>query len=196
MRILFASHNENKVLEIRKLIPQGLELLSLADIGYHDEIEENGQTLEENSLLKARTIFEKTGVATIADDTGLEVEALNGAPGVFSARYAGHPRSDQANMDKLLSELSPQTNRTARFRTIFTLILQGEVFQFEGKVEGQIGIVKKGEKGFGYDPIFYPENALNTFAEMTLEEKNAFSHRARALNKLLSFLNAKFQRFD
>jgi XTP/dITP diphosphohydrolase len=158
MRIIFASHNTNKVQEIRSLLPKTIELLSLEDIQYHHDIEETGATLEENSKIKAATIFQITGIPTIADDTGLEVFSLQMAPGVYSARYAGAHKSDSDNIEKLLSSLANIEDRRARFRT-----------------------------GFGYDPIFVPENLSNTFAEMSLDEKNKISHRARALSKLVSY---------
>jgi XTP/dITP diphosphohydrolase len=187
MRVIFASHNENKVAEIRQLLPKDIELLSLKDINFVDEIEENGATLEENSALKAKTIFIKTGIPTIADDTGLEVFALNMEPGVFSARYAGNEKSDEANIEKLLDQLRSIHDRKARFRTIFTYCASKTLEQFEGIVEGEIGTEKMGSNGFGYDPVFFPECGTRTFAEMTLEEKNQISHRARALQKLVSY---------
>ena len=188
MKLIFASHNSNKVIEIASLLPEGIELLSLADIGFNEEIAETADTLEGNSLLKARTIYQKTGIACFADDTGLEVEVLNNRPGVFSARYAGESKNDHENIHKLLNELENQSNRKARFRTVITLLLNGVENQFEGIVEGELISEKKGEFGFGYDPIFVPENEKRTFAEMNLAEKNQFSHRARALKKLILFL--------
>jgi len=188
MKLIFASHNSNKVIEIASLLPEGIELLSLTDIGFNEEIAETADTLEGNSLLKARTIYQKTGIACFADDTGLEVEVLNNRPGVFSARYAGESKNDHENIHKLLNELENQFNRKARFRTVITLLLNGVENQFEGIVEGELISEKKGESGFGYDPIFVPENENRTFAEMNLAEKNKFSHRARALKKLILFL--------
>jgi XTP/dITP diphosphohydrolase len=188
MKLIFASHNSNKVIEIASLLPEGIELLSLTDIGFYEEIAETADTLEGNSLLKARTIYQKTGIACFADDTGLEVEVLNNRPGVFSARYAGESKNDHENIHKLLNELENQSNRKARFRTVITLLLNGVENQFEGIVEGELISEKKGESGFGYDPIFVPENEKRTFAEMNLAEKNQFSHRARALKKLILFL--------
>jgi len=190
MKIIFASHNENKTREIRQLLPENIELLSLKDILYGEEIEETGTTLEENSALKARTIFEKTGIPTIADDTGLEVYALNNAPGVYSARYAGPQKSDDDNISKLLSSLHTSVNRKARFRTIFTYCDADKLEQFEGLVEGEIAKEKNGKNGFGYDPVFIPEDKKITFAEMTLTEKNQLSHRARALEKLVKYFSA------
>jgi XTP/dITP diphosphohydrolase len=191
MRIIFASHNENKVEEIRSLLPKNIELLSLKDINYIAEIEETGTTLEENSALKAKTIFIQTGIPTIADDTGLEVYALNMEPGVYSARYAGEQKCDEDNISKLLRSLEGSDDRKARFRTIFTYCAAKTIEQFEGIVEGEISSVKKGCSGFGYDPIFHPENKNITFAEMTLEEKNKTSHRARALMKLVNYFNTQ-----
>lgn len=190
MKIIFASHNENKIKEIRLLLPKYFELLSLKDINYFDEIEETGATLEENSAIKAKTIFLKTGVPTIADDTGLEVHALNLEPGVHSARYAGLHKSDEDNIEKLLSSLKDVEDRSARFRTIFSYCNSKTIEQFEGLVEGQIAKEKNGKNGFGYDPIFIPEDKSITFAEMTLEKKNQLSHRARALEKLVNYFYA------
>lgn len=187
MKIIFASHNQNKVAEIRKMLPETIELLSLLDIDYHEDIEEIGATLEENSKIKADTIFNHTGIPTIADDTGLEVYALNMEPGVYSARYAGPQKSDQDNMHKLQKALAVKENRKARFRTIFTFVTKDFFEQFEGIVEGQIHYEQIGNMGFGYDPIFIPEDKKLTFAEMTLDEKNKISHRARALSKMVDF---------
>lgn len=187
MKIIFASHNHNKVAEIRKMFPKNIELLSLSDIDYHEDIEEIGATLEENSKIKAETIFKHTGIPTIADDTGLEVYAINMDPGVYSARYAGTQKSDQDNMRKLLKALDGKENRKARFRTIFTFVAQDFFEQFEGLVEGQIHHEQIGNMGFGYDPIFIPEDKNLTFAEMTIDEKNKISHRARALAKLVDY---------
>jgi XTP/dITP diphosphohydrolase len=156
MKLIFASHNSNKVIEIASLLPEGIELLSLTDIGFYEEIAETADTLEGNSLLKARTIYQKTGIACFADDTGLEVEVLNNRPGVFSARYAGESKNDHENIHKLLNELENQSNRKARFRTVITLLLNGVENQFEGIVEGELISEKKGNSGFGYDPIFIP----------------------------------------
>jgi XTP/dITP diphosphohydrolase len=187
MRIIFASHNTNKVQEIRSLLPKTIELLSLEDIQYHHDIEETGATLEENSKIKAATIFQFTGMPTIADDTGLEVFSLQMAPGVYSARYAGAQKSDADNIEKLLSSLANIEDRRARFRTIFSLEADWASVQFEGIVEGEIALKKSGSNGFGYDPVFIPKNLSNTFAEMSLDEKNKISHRARALAKLVSY---------
>lgn len=188
MKLVFASHNQNKVNEIKSLLPETFEVLSLTEIGFNEEIDETGSTLDENSQIKARIIYEKTGRFCFADDTGLEIEALNNEPGVFSARYAGDQKSDSDNIEKVLSKLQGMTNRNARFRTLITLLIGQNEYSFEGRVEGKIITEKRGEFGFGYDPIFIPENESKTFAEMPLEEKNKFSHRARAFQKMIEFL--------
>ena len=188
MKLVFASHNQNKVNEIKSLLPKTVDVLSLTDIGFLDEIAETGLTLDENSQIKARTVFEKTGYFCFADDTGLEIEALNFEPGVFSARYAGDQKNDSENIEKVLLNLQGITNRNARFRTVITLLIGQDEYYFEGRVDGKIIMEKRGEFGFGYDPIFIPEDESRTFAEMTLEEKNQFSHRARALQKMIEFL--------
>lgn len=188
MQLVFASHNQNKVNEIKSLLPETFDLLSLTDIGFFDEIEETGNTLSENSKIKAKTVFEKTGFYCFADDTGLEIEALNFEPGVFSARYAGIPKNDSDNIEKVLTKLQGVDNRKAHFRTVITLLIQRKEYFFEGIVEGKIISEKRGEFGFGYDPIFIPENETRTFAEMSLEEKNHYSHRARAFQKMIEFL--------
>ena len=193
MKLVFASHNQNKVNEIKSLLPKTFEILSLTEIGFNEEIEETGLTLDENSRIKAQTVFEKTGYFCFADDTGLEIEALNYEPGVFSARYAGNQKNDSDNIEKVLSKLQGMTNRNARFRTVITLLIGQEEYSFEGKVEGKIIMEKRGEFGFGYDPIFIPENESRTFAEMPLEEKNKFSHRARAFQKMIEFLKYEIQ---
>jgi XTP/dITP diphosphohydrolase len=193
MKLVFASHNQNKVNEIKSLLPKTFEILSLTEIGFNEEIEETGLTLDENSRIKAQTVFEKTGYFCFADDTGLEIEALNYEPGVFSARYAGNQKNDSDNIEKVLLKLQEMTNRNARFRTVITLLIGQEEYSFEGKVEGKIIMEKRGEFGFGYDPIFIPENESRTFAEMPLEEKNKFSHRARAFQKMIEFLKYEIQ---
>ena len=193
MKLVFASHNQNKVNEIKSLLPKTFEILSLTEIGFNEEIEETGLTLDENSRIKAQTVFEKTGYFCFADDTGLEIEALNYEPGVFSARYAGNQKNDSDNIEKVLSKLQGMTNRNARFRTVITLLIGQEEYSFEGKVEGKIIMEKRGEFGFGYDPIFIPENESRTFAEMSMEEKNQFSHRARAFQKMIEFLKYEIQ---
>jgi len=188
MKIIFASHNQNKVKEIQNLLGNEIQLLSLTELGLEEDIPETANTIEGNSLLKAKYIWEKYQMTCFADDTGLEIEALNGEPGVFSARYAGDKKNDDANIDKVLFKLSGHENRNARFKTVITLINEGQEFQFTGIVNGEIGSEKIGQNGFGYDPIFVPEKQGKTFAEMTLNEKNLFSHRARAFQQLVNFI--------
>lgn len=188
-QLVFATNNAHKLDEIRAILGSRIDILSLENIQCNDEIPETADTLEENALMKARYIFEKYGYDCFADDTGLEVEALGGAPGVHTARYAYPDRHDpEANTQKLLSELENSTNRNARFRTAIALILNGEEFLFEGIVEGKIPTEKRGTKGFGYDPVFIPEEEGLTFAELGVEVKNKISHRARAAEKLCQFL--------
>ncbi len=183
-----ATNNAHKVEEIEYLLGDKFEILSLNQIGFEGDIEETGTTLEENSMLKAQYIFEKYGQNCISDDSGLEVSALNNAPGVYSARYAGPQRNHGDNMDLLLKNLENVTNRAACFRTIITLIFEGNVHQFEGEVTGEIIGKKRGSQGFGYDPIFVPTDHQQTFAEMDLNEKNGLSHRAKAIQKMVDFL--------
>jgi XTP/dITP diphosphohydrolase len=191
MRLCFASNNAHKLDEIRPLLPAGLELLSLADIGCHEELPETQPTLEGNALQKAQYVFEHYGVGCFADDTGLEVAALGGEPGVYSARYAGPQREAADNVAKLLRELGSQPDRSARFRTVVALVRgEGDVHEFSGEVAGTIALVPSGQGGFGYDPVFVPsEGDGRSFAEMTLAEKNGISHRARAVAGLVKFLN-------
>ncbi|MDX1446247.1 non-canonical purine NTP diphosphatase [Lishizhenia sp.] len=192
MELIFSTQNQNKAKEIQKLVPSGITIKTLKDINCSDDIPETQNTLQGNALQKARYVHEKFGVNCFADDTGLEIEALNMEPGVYSARYAGAERSDDKNMQKVLDGLSDKENRSARFRTAVALIIDGEEHLFEGIVNGEIRTSKTGDQGFGYDPIFEPENAGKTFAEMTTEEKNSMSHRARAFAKMTDFL-AKYQ---
>ena len=187
-KIVFATHNKNKLNEIREIVKGQVEILGLADIDYHDEIEETGTTLEENALLKARYVKERYGLDCFADDTGLEVNALNGAPGVYSSRYAGPSGDPEKNMEKLLTSLQGMENREAQFRTVIALILNGEEHLFEGIIRGSITHEKRGEKGFGYDPIFIAEGYEQTFAEVDSSTKNQVSHRALAMAKLIDFL--------
>jgi XTP/dITP diphosphohydrolase len=191
MRLCFASNNAHKLDEIRPLLPAGLELLSLADIGCHEELPETQPTLEGNALQKAQYVFEHYGVGCFADDTGLEVAALGGEPGVYSARYAGPQREAADNVAKLLRELGSQPNRSARFRTVVALVRgEGDVHEFSGEVAGTIAAAPSGQGGFGYDPVFVPsEGDGRSFAEMTLAEKNGISHRARAVAGLVKFLS-------
>jgi len=187
LKICFATHNKNKLSEINEIL-RGFEVVGLNDIGCPEEIQETGNTLAENSKIKAKFVADNFGISCFADDTGLEVEALNGEPGVYSARYAGDERDNQANINLLLQKLESHTNRSARFRTVITLILKGNAYQFEGLVKGKIISELRGEKGFGYDPVFIPEGHDQTFAEMSSTSKNAISHRGRAVAKLVEFL--------
>ena len=189
MKLIFASHNEHKTTEIRQLLPPEIQLLSLNDLNYHDEIEEPAATLEGNALLKATHVFTLFKLPCFADDSGLEVEALDNRPGVYSARYAGEPKNDERNIVKLLDDLKESTNRSARFRTVITLILPTTSLSFEGIIEGEITHEKKGSNGFGYDPVFQPIESSITFAQMSMEQKNTISHRALALEKMISFLS-------
>lgn len=190
MKICFATNNQNKLKEIRSLIDDRFEILSLQDIGCEEELPENQETIAGNSLEKAQYVYDRYQVNCFADDTGLEVDALDGEPGVYSARYAGTHRDSGDNIRFLLEKLKSEENRKARFRTVISLINDGKVDQFEGTAEGKIIDDLKGLHGFGYDPVFIPEHSDKTFAEMTLEEKNQLSHRAKAIRKLVSFLNA------
>jgi XTP/dITP diphosphohydrolase len=186
---VFASGNENKVKEVESKLGGTIHLNSLNAIGCLEDIPETGSTLEANARIKARYVWEKYGLNCFADDTGLEVEALGGRPGVLSARYAGEQKNANDNMTLLLQELSESDNRKARFRTAICLIMNGEEHMFEGIVDGEIIRERKGEEGFGYDPVFMPLGFDRTFAQMTIEEKNKMSHRGRALQALSSFLN-------
>ena len=191
-KLVFATNNAHKLEEIKAILGDRIEVLSLADIGCHDDIPETADTLEGNASLKARYIYDKYGMDCFADDTGLEVASLGGAPGVRSARYASEEGHDsQANMRKLLHEMEEKNDRRARFRTIISLIEQGEERQFEGIVKGQILREKRGEAGFGYDPVFQPEGYEKTFAELGNEVKNNISHRARAIAALCGYLFRK-----
>jgi XTP/dITP diphosphohydrolase len=191
MNIIFATQNEHKVKEIKNLLGNQVEIISLSDIGLKEDIPETASTIEGNSLLKAQFVWDKYRISCFADDTGLEIDSLNGEPGVYSARYAGIPKNDDANIHKVLLNLNNSNERKARFKTVITLVMSGDIYKFTGIVDGVIGNTKKGVNGFGYDPIFYPENNLKTFAEMTLEEKNKYSHRARAFEQLKDFLHLK-----
>ena len=190
IKLVFATNNAHKLRELREILGEGYELLSLADIGCHEDIPEDGATLEENSLAKAQYVFDHYGYDCFADDTGLEVEALGGAPGVHSARYATDGHDFAANNRLLLKNLEGAENRRARFRTVISLLLGGEEHLFEGIVEGRIIDREAGHEGFGYDPLFVPDGYTKTFAEMTTEEKNAVSHRARAVRKLAAYLHS------
>ena len=199
MKIVFATNNQHKLEEIRAILGSSFEVVSLADIGCHEDIPETGTTLEENALQKAQYIYDHYHLNVFADDTGLEVDALNGAPGVYSARYAALEcvasesqqavsHDSEANMTRLLKEVGENNNRKARFRTVIALIEQGTVHEFEGIVEGKIIRERRGGEGFGYDPIFQPEGYDQTFAELGANIKNQISHRARATKKLADYL--------
>lgn len=189
MKIVFATNNQNKLAEVQKMLPKSIQLLTLKDISCFDTIEETESTLEGNAKLKANYITSKFGYACFADDTGLEVDSLDGRPGVYSARYAGKENDSERNMEKLLSELKDSPNRKAQFRTAIALNLHGEQFLFEGICKGSILHSKQGEKGFGYDPIFKPNSNASSFAEMSTDDKNMISHRGLAIKKLVHFLN-------
>ncbi|WP_299675688.1 non-canonical purine NTP diphosphatase [uncultured Tenacibaculum sp.] len=188
MKLVFATNNLNKLKEVQEMLPDSIELLSLKDINCFEEIEETATTLEGNAKIKANHITNKYNYNCFADDTGLEVEALHGEPGVYSARYAGEPANAENNMTKLLKNLGESNNRTAQFRTSICLNLNGKQFLFDGICEGDILPSKKGEKGFGYDPIFQPKGYQQSFAEMNSEAKNKISHRGLAIQKLVEFL--------
>ncbi len=190
MKLCFATNNLHKLEEIQILLGSHFELVTLKDIGCEDDIPEPFDTISENSRGKAEYVWDNFGINCFADDTGLVVDALGGEPGVKSARYAGPQRDANDNMDLLLQKLSSKTDHSARFITVITLVLEGNYHQFEGSVEGKIIFEKRGSHGFGYDPVFVPEGYESTFAEMTLSEKSALSHRARAFAKLVSFLQS------
>ena len=189
MRLFFSSQNQHKISEVRSKLPSFISLSDLSEFNLTSEIPETGKTLEENALIKAKFINENFKLNCFADDSGLEVEILGNAPGVYSARYAGEPKNDEKNMDKLLLALENHSNRNAQFRTVICLILLGKEYFFEGIIKGKIIHARKGKDGFGYDPIFIPDGYEKTFAEMTIEEKNKISHRALAVEKLVEFLN-------
>lgn len=188
MQIVFATNNENKLREINHILGNSFTLLSLKDLKIEDDIPENEPSLEGNALHKARYIYNIVKMNVFADDTGLEVNVLDGLPGVHSARFAGEAKDSDANIEKLLSMMGSSVNRNARFRTVIALISGGKEFLFEGVVEGRIINEKRGKEGFGYDPVFIPDGNEKTFAEMPLDEKNLISHRARAFEKLREFL--------
>ena len=189
MELIFASHNAHKAEEIRQLLPLTLKLYTLSDINYKDEIPETGSTLEENARIKAQTIFNKVKRPVFADDTGLEVEALGGAPGVYSARFAGEEGNAVANMKKLLKGMEGIENRKAKFRCCIVLIINNTEYVFNGIVRGTIALSPKGNNGFGYDPVFIPEGDIHTFAELPLCVKNTISHRTLAIKQMVNFLS-------
>ena len=188
MQIVFASSNKNKIIEIQSMLPESIQILSLEDIGCLEEIPETADTIMGNAILKADYVTKKYGYDCFADDTGLEVSALNGEPGVYSARYAGEQRSSEDNMNKLLDNLSDKNNRKAQFKTVIALNINGKQQLFTGIAEGEITLEKTGNKGFGYDPIFRPLGYTETFAELSLEIKNEISHRGKATQDLMKFL--------
>jgi XTP/dITP diphosphohydrolase len=187
-KLVFATNNEHKLRELKEILPSEFELLSLNDIGCTDDIPETGPTLETNAAQKSFYIWNRYGINCFADDTGLEVEALDNEPGVYSARYAGEGRNARENMLKVLRELNSETNRKARFRCVISLVIDGTEKQFEGIVEGKILLQQQGDAGFGYDPIFMPEGYNRSFAEMEAGDKNRISHRGRAVEKLVDYL--------
>lgn len=192
MKLVFATNNAHKLSEIRAMLGDDIEVLSLADINCHDDIPETADTLQGNALIKARWVRERYGLDCFADDTGLEVDALGGGPGVHTARYAYPDRHDpEANTRKLLAELQNKNDRSAQFRTVIALILNGEEHLFEGIVRGAIAPEERGTEGFGYDPVFIPEETGKTFAELGVDVKNRISHRARAVRKLVAFLTQR-----
>lgn len=189
MKIVFATNNKNKIKEIQSMLPSSIEIISLESIGCHEDIPETAGTIEGNAVLKANYVTQKYGYDCFADDTGLEVDALHGEPGVFSARYAGEQKSADDNMDKLLLNLKNKANRNAQFKTVIALNLKGQQHLFTGVARGEITLEKTGSQGFGYDPIFMPEGFRETFAELSLETKNMISHRGKATRALIAFLN-------
>ena len=188
MKLVFATHNKNKLKEAQSLLPDSFQLISLNELGCFTEIPEISQTIEENAILKADFVKQKYNLDCFADDTGLEVEALNGKPGVYSARYAGEEKNDDANIQKLLNELEGNANRNAQFKTVISLNLNDCQYMFIGICKGKITMEKRGTGGFGYDAVFQPDGNDKTFAEMNLEEKSAISHRGMAFRDLIDFL--------
>ena len=189
INLIFATSNQNKVLEIQKILPKKFNIKSLKDLNYFEDVPENETTIEGNAIFKAKYIYEKFNINVFADDTGLEVEALNGEPGVHSARYAGTTRNSEKNIKKLLKNLKNIKNRNARFKTVIALIIDSKLHIFSGIVEGYILDSPKGNNGFGYDPIFCPNGFDKSFAELTLKEKNLISHRSFAMKKLIDFIS-------
>ena len=187
MKIVFATNNPNKLKEIQTLIPKEIEIISLKEIGCTEDIPETGDTLDANAFQKVHYVKENYNYDCFSDDTGLEIDALNGAPGIYSARYAGPEKSAESNIEKILNELQGK-NRKAKFRTAIALTLNNEEHLFEGEINGHISKAKQGNEGFGYDPIFIPENEKRSFAQMSMEEKGAISHRGRSVKKLVTYL--------
>lgn len=189
MNLVFASNNKNKIAEIQSMLPENIKILSLEDINCLEDIPETADTIEGNAILKADYVTHKYGYDCFADDTGLEVHALNGEPGVYSARYAGEQKNADDNMNKLLNALENEENRSAHFKTVITLNFKGKQYLFTGIVKGNITLEKAGTNGFGYDPIFQPENYTETFAQLPLDTKNTIGHRGKAVKQLIDFLN-------
>ncbi|ABQ05430.1 non-canonical purine NTP diphosphatase [Flavobacterium johnsoniae] len=190
MKLVFASNNKNKIAEIQSMLPESITILSLEDINCFEDIPETADTIEGNAILKADYVTQKYGYDCFADDTGLEVDAINGEPGVYSARYAGEQKNADDNMNKLLKALENNKNRSAQFKTVITLNLEGKQYIFTGIAKGEITETKTGTNGFGYDPIFKPENFDKTFAELPLEIKNTIGHRGKAVQQLIDLLTA------
>lgn len=188
MKLVFATNNKNKIKEIKLLLDNSLEILSLEDIGCLEDIPETADTIEGNAIQKAKYVYDKFGYNCFADDTGLEIEALNGEPGIYSARYAGEQKNAEDNMNKVLEKLQGKTNRKAQFKTVIALIINGKTTCFEGVAKGEMTTQKSGSKGFGYDPIFKPSGYELTFSEMDLDLKNQISHRAKAVAQLSNYL--------
>ena len=191
MKLVFASNNVNKIKEIQQLVPSTIEIISLKDIGCFEEIPETADTIEGNAILKANYVTEKYGYDCFSDDSGLEVEILNGAPGVFSARYAGEPKNDDKNIDKLLLDLKDKSNRKANFKTVICLNINGKQLLFTGIINGTMIEERIGNNGFGYDPIFVADRYSKTFAELSIDEKSKISHRGQAVKKLVEYLKFK-----
>jgi len=188
MELIIASQNQNKLVEFKKILGDKINLFSLSDIGLNQEIPENEKTIKKNAMFKAKFVNTQTGKNVFADDTGLEIDSLNGEPGVYSARYSGVERNSDKNIELVLTKLKNKTNRNSRFKTIISLIIDGKSVNFEGVVEGKITEEKRGNNGFGYDPIFQPNGYASTFGEMSLKEKNKISHRSIAINKMVQYL--------
>ena len=188
MELIIASQNQNKLVEFKKILEDKINLFSLSDIGLNQEIPENEKTIKKNAMFKAKFVNTQTGKNVFADDTGLEIDSLNGEPGVYSARYSGVDRNSDKNIELVLRKLKNKANRNSRFKTIISLIIDGKSVNFEGVVEGKITEEKRGSNGFGYDPIFQPNGYASTFGEMSLKEKNKISHRSIAINKMVQYL--------
>ncbi len=189
MQLVFASNNKNKIKEIQLLVPNFIQILNLEDIGCFDDIPETADTIEGNAILKANYVSEKYGYNCFADDSGLEIDTLNGEPGVYSARYAGEPKDDNKNIEKVLKNLKDETNRKANFKTVICLNIDGQQHLFTGIINGKIIDEKIGDNGFGYDPIFVADGYQKTFAELSMEEKSTISHRGKAVRQLVAFLS-------